>query len=189
MCNRECLRFIEQNLSLDEVANKRVLESGAQNLNGSARAYVSTLAPLTYVGTDIQPGQGVDQICDAVDLIEKFGEGSFDVLISTEVVEHVRDWRTTISNYKRILCPGGVLVITTRSVGFPYHLYPLDCWRYDVNDMAEIFADFEIQIVQPDPFEPGVFVKARRPLNFVERDLSDYALYYMPGQARRVDIP
>ncbi|MEZ0346378.1 MAG: hypothetical protein ABWK01_07495, partial [Infirmifilum sp.] len=57
----------------------------------------------------------------------------------------------------------GIIYITTRSRGFPYHAYPHDYWRYEVYDMREIFGDFEIVKLARDWLEPGVYLKARKP--------------------------
>jgi hypothetical protein len=45
--------------------------------------------------------------------------------------------------------------------------------------MQEIFADFIIEILEPDPQEPGVFLKSRKPPNHQPADLSVYRLYSM----------
>ncbi len=182
MCNSACLDFVKQNIRSRDVKGKDVLESGARNVNGSARAFVEALKPAIYIGTDIVPGEGVDQVCDAVDLAATFGEDSFDLLISTEAIEHIQDWRGAVSNFKRVLREGGVLFITTRSKGFPYHGYPADFWRYEVPDMQAIFADFDILVLDSDPTEPGVFLKARKPEGFAEIDLTDYELFSIDEQ-------
>ena len=64
--------------------------------------------------------------------------------------------------------PGGILVITTRSKGFPYHDYEGDYWRYSVPNMRLIMerAGMEIVILISDPDCPGVFVKARKPMKW-----------------------
>jgi 2-polyprenyl-3-methyl-5-hydroxy-6-metoxy-1,4-benzoquinol methylase len=123
-------------------------------------------------------GSRVDRVCRAELLVDHFGEETFDVVISTEAVEHIEDWRAAFSNFKRLVVPGGLVFVTTRSPGFGYHGNAMygDYWRYTVEDMRTIFADFEVLAVQPDPSEPGVFVKARRPANFREVDLSGYEL-------------
>jgi|SRR5579864_2842323 len=186
MCNDACVNFVAATVRPDDVAGKDVIESGSYNVNGSVRPIFERLKPNRYVGTDIRAGQDVDMICDAVNLIDVFGKRSFDVLVSTEVLEHVADWRAVITNYKRILRPNGVLFITTRSLGFPYHEYPLDCWRFEVADMQAIFSDFEILALQSDPSDssPGVFIKARRPKRYRERNLKSVKLYSITAQQR-----
>jgi len=175
MCSPYVLKFIEDTLTEAEAKDKSVLESGAREVNGSARPIFEKYAPASYVSTDLVAGKGVDQVCDAVDLVKTFGASKFDAVISTEVLEHVRDWIATVGNYKRLLKPGGLLWITTRSIGFPFHEYPEDHWRFDLGNMTAIFADFEIVNLNDDPFEPGVFIKARRPKKFKELTAEQYS--------------
>lgn len=178
MCSPRCTDFVSSVVLPEEITDKAVLESGARDVNGSVRPILEAFKPITYVGTDIESGHRVDQIVNAVDLVKTFGVNSFDVVVSTEQLEHVEDWRVVISNFKQILKPGGVMFITTRSKGFGYHGYPGDWWRYEIADMQAIFADMEILALQPDPFEPGVFMKARKPAKkFKEKNLSEYQLY------------
>lgn len=97
------------------------------------------------------PGEGgVDEVWDARYLSEKFGENSFDVVLSTEMLEYVDDWRKVITEMKRVLRPDGILIITTRSPGFPYHGFPYDFWRYTLEDFKIIFSDFIILVLSQD---------------------------------------
>ena len=93
------------------------------------------------------------------------------------MLEHAHDWRTAVQQMKRVLKPGGHLVLTTRSIGTGYHGYPYDFWRYEPADMEAIFNDFEILDLQSDPSRPGVFLYARKPTPFKERPIDDIALY------------
>lgn len=166
------LAFLETNLSPSDIYGKRVLEVGSQDVNGSPRTVIVPLYPRSYLGIDNAPGSGVDEICNADDLERKFGSESFDVVLSTELLEHVQDWRTVVSQMKRVVARTGLLVVTTRSPGFPYHPYPIDVWRYRKEDFAEIFRDMEILVLEQDPMVPGIFLKARKPDHFTEADLS-----------------
>lgn len=179
MCNSACLDFGRTKLTGADVTGKRVIEIGAVDINGSLRPDVEALGPSEYLGIDIAEGPGVDEVCNVYDLVERYGPESFDVAISSEMIEHVHDWRKAISQIKEILRPGGVLVMTTRSIGFPYHDYPFDYWRYELDDMRAIFSDMTIEALEPDTDDPGVLVKARKPEGFVENDLSEHALYSM----------
>lgn len=177
MCNPACIEFAKRALVAEEVTGRKVIEVGSLDVNGSTRETALALGPSQYIGVDIEVGPGVDVLCDATNLVAWFGEESFHVVITTELLEHVRDWRSVISNMKQILKPEGVIIITTRSIGFAYHGYPYDFWRYELEDMQNIFGDFSVELLESDPRSPGVFVKARKPADFTERDLSSYQLH------------
>ncbi|MGZ4984858.1 MAG: methyltransferase domain-containing protein [Chthoniobacterales bacterium] len=114
MCIRACIEFTRANLRPEEVRGCDVIEVGALDVNGSVRPLVRQLGPASYGGVDLQAGPGVDEICDATGLVARFGCEVFDLLISTELLEHVRDWRTVISQFKQVLKPGRRLLVTTR---------------------------------------------------------------------------
>ena len=168
--------FLKAHLSSEEVNGKRVAEIGSQDVNGTPRPVVLPLRPAAYIGVDFAPGAGVDVVADAKALTAKFGEGAFDIVISTEMLEHVEDWRSIIGQLKAITKPGGLLLITTRSPGFPYHPYPIDVWRYTLSDFHKIFKDMEIVAICSDWQVPGVFAKVRKPDLFVPCDLSKIEL-------------
>jgi len=177
MCNIACIDFGKANISRKDVEGKRVIEVGARDVNGSLRSVIEQFSPAEYIGVDIHPGKGVDIICSAVDILDRFGKESFDLLICTEVLEHIEDWRRAISNFKQLLKPAGTLLLTTRSKGFYCHDIPYDFWRYETADMQAIFSDLQIEKIETDPLDPGIFLKARRPERFTENDLSDHKLY------------
>ncbi len=156
------MNFGQEHLVERVIRGRRVLEVGSMNVNGSLRAHVMALGPTTYVGIDFAPGNGVDVVCDASEIVDRFGEGCADVVISTEMLEHAEDWRTAISNMKRALVPdGGFLLLTARGPGFQLHGYPSDWWRFTLDDMRRIFADFEILALSSDGQAPGVLLCAR----------------------------
>ncbi len=188
MCNATCMNFGKAHLTSDDVRGKAVIEVGSMNLNGSLRTVAEALGPSCYIGVDLKEGPGVDIVCDVLDLIDRFGAGTFDVLISTELLEHVRDWRRVINTFKHILKPNGILLLTTRSRGFPFHEYPFDYWRFETSDMQYLFSDFVVEALENDPLRPGVFVKARKPTAFKEIGTAGYRLYSIIKGKRSQDI-
>lgn len=178
MCNSACIAFGVKHLTIKEVKRKKIIEVGSHDVNGSFRPIIESWGePSEYVGVDIINGPGVDMVCPAEDIVEKFGKESFDVVISTELLEHVRDWRKVIKNIKNICKPNGIILITTRSYGFGYHGYPYDFWRYELEDIKHIFSDCKIHALQKDDSDPGAFIKAQKPTQFVENDMTNYKLY------------
>ncbi len=178
MCNKACIDFGKDNFKEDDIRGRSVIEVGALDVNGSLRPVVEFFGPSSYIGVDIAMGRGVDKICKIENLIKEFGCEKFDVVICTEVLEHVKDWREAIHNLKQILKPCGKLLITTRSAGFGYHGYPFDFWRYEISDMKHIFSDFDIDVINNDSaLEPGVFLSARKPQTFMEKNIKNYELY------------
>ncbi|MEI8190796.1 MAG: methyltransferase domain-containing protein [candidate division NC10 bacterium] len=177
MCNSACIQFAKANITEIDVRGKRVIEVGSLDINGSLRSMVETFEPAQYIGVDLCEGHGVDIVCNAAGLIDIFGREKFDLLISTEMIEHVLDWKKIVRNFKRILKPSGTLLITTRSRGFFYHGYPDDFWRFELDDMKAMFSDFDIVALEKDPSSPGVFMMARKPILFIENDLSHLRLY------------
>lgn len=103
------------------------------------------------------------------------------------MLEHVRDWHRVVINFKHVLRPGGSLLLTTRSYGFGYHGFPYDFWRYELSDLRQIFADFTIENLESDPLSPGVFLKARKPDDFIEQNL-DVCLYSIITNSRVHEI-
>jgi SAM-dependent methyltransferase len=158
------MEFLRHNVKSEDIADLDVLEVGSQNVNGSPREVVAPYKPKSYIGIDYGPGKDVDAVVDVKDLTTRFGLDCFDVVISTEMLEHAQDWRTAVNQMKCVLKPGGLLVLTTRGPGFPYHGYPHDYWRYTVEDFKKIFQDMWILHLGPDHGAgfPGVFLKARK---------------------------
>jgi len=184
------MEFFIEEVKTEEFRNKRVLEVGSKYVNGSVRPLIEKfLSPREYIGVDIESGRYVDAIVPAEKLVEYFGSESFDVVIATELLEHVKDWRLVINNMKQVLRPGGYIYITTRSKGFPYHAYPYDFWRYEQRDLKKIYSDFEIITLRQDHEAPGVFLKAKKPYNWKPNDLQEIDLYSMILGKRTNKIP
>jgi SAM-dependent methyltransferase len=170
--NPACMEFGQRVLGETDIRRRDVLEVGARDVNGSLRPWIGFLDPASYLGVDIASGTGVDRIGRVEELLADHGPNRFDLIVATELVEHVLDWRAAFDNMKAVLKPQGRLLLTTRSPGFPLHGYPSDYWRYETNDIGRILADFTVEALERDPSEPGVFVLARKPVGWQPTDLS-----------------
>jgi len=185
--NTFVLLFAIRNLRQEEIEGNRIIEISSLDVNGSARTFIESHRPREYIGTDIKSGSGVDVVCDFKDLVSKFRQESFDIVVSTEMLEHVRDWRDAIHIIKQLCKSGGIILLSTRSPGFIYHGYPWDFWRFAIKDIEYIFQDCLIKRLETDPAK-GVCAKIIKPENFIEKDLSGYPLYSIVTGKRALDI-
>jgi SAM-dependent methyltransferase len=190
MCSANVLEFFIEEAIENEFEGKTVLEIGSKYVNGSVRPLIEKfLRPGNYVGVDIESGKYVDVVLNVEDLTDHFGPDSFDVIIATELLEHINDWRIAIKNIKIVLKPAGHLYITTRSMGMPFHAYPYDFWRFDMDDIKNIFSDFEILSLVEDHEPPGVFLKCKKPSEWKPNSLEGIPLYSMILGKKTTDIP
>lgn len=93
-----------------------------------------------YVGCDLQPGEGVDEIQDLHRLT--LADGSVGTALLFDTIEHVRDPFRALSEVRRCLKPGGIAVMSSHWY-FPIHAYPDDYWRFTASAFRELFRDYE----------------------------------------------
>lgn len=89
---------------------------------------------------DIDERANPDVVADAHQL--PFENESFDCVVCKEVLEHVQKPDVVISEMKRVLKPGGKLVLSTRFL-FPIHEAPHDYWRFTRFNLEELFSNWE----------------------------------------------
>lgn len=83
----------------------------------------------TYTGIDIAATQVPTPDVCADSLSLPFKSSSFDVVLSARVIEHVRDPFRLFAEVRRVLRPGGHLVMTAPQV-WPLHEEPHDYFRF-----------------------------------------------------------
>ena len=136
-----------------------VLEVGSADVNGTIRPHFRADG---YTGVDIVAGPGVDRVVEPTRL--PFDADHFAAVVSTEMLEHAEYPAAVLGEMRRVLKPGGVLLLTTRSEGFPPH-NPPDYWRFSPSQIRDLFrwVGLVVEVVDSDPEAPGVFVAARKP--------------------------
>jgi SAM-dependent methyltransferase len=76
---------------------------------------------------DFCEGPGVDFVADVSAL--PFEDGSYDIVLSTQVLEHVRDPQRVVQEMARVLKPGGWLFLTTPQSS-PLHNLPYNFFNF-----------------------------------------------------------
>lgn len=104
---------------LDLTARWRVLDLGGRDINGGIRDLLPNAA---WSGIDIEPGPGVDLVFDCT---RPWPETmtTFDLVVCTEVLEHVERWGALLRTAAQALEAGGpeALFVTCASTGRPEH--------------------------------------------------------------------
>jgi SAM-dependent methyltransferase len=144
---REHIRGLRELLAT--LARDLELGSGARILDyGTGVAPYRDLFPATaeYVGADL-PGNPRATVDLNPDGTLPVPDGSFDAVVSTQVLEHVRDPALYLSEASRVLRPGGRLLLSTHGT-FPYHPDPDDYWRWTCAGLQAAVGDAGLRVVR-----------------------------------------
>jgi len=121
------------------------LDIGAQN-GPYAAAFPRRIA------VDLRRGTGVQVLGDAQAL--GLIDGVFDVVLCTEVLEHLPEPQRAVDEMFRVLKPGGTLILTTRFL-FPIHDAPHDYFRFTKYGLRHLLRRFEIRELQEETTSIG----------------------------------
>lgn len=107
--HREANQFIVsvKNQSPEFFTGKKVLEVGSLDINGSVRQFFTDCV---YHGIDLGEGPGVDAVMHVLQVNPPVP--TYDVIISTEALEHDKQWALSLEHMHDLLKPGGLLLIT-----------------------------------------------------------------------------
>jgi SAM-dependent methyltransferase len=102
-----------------------------------------------YDGSDIEPGPRVKYVSPAEKL--DAADRSYDLVLCTQVLHLVRRPQKALSEFARVLEPGGYVFLTTHGV-YPFHPNPTDYWRWTQQGLPALFDDVDgLELVQLEP--------------------------------------
>lgn len=91
-----------------------------------------------YIGVDLHDNPRADVYMPADGRVP-LAEGVADVVLSSQVLEHVASPAAYLAECRRILRPGGILILSTHGYWF-YHPNPTDYWRWTGSGLARQIA-------------------------------------------------
>jgi SAM-dependent methyltransferase len=173
--------FREEALWLEELFGRLGLDEGTKIVDvGSSTGYFRRVEqpyidyhvfrPLRRRGVraihvDAKEAEGVDVVCDltAADssAVEALPQG--DIVLCSNMLEHVTDRELVVTRLRDLTAPGGLLVVTVPHV-YPYHPDPIDTMfrptdaelRQLVGDGYETVASAVVEVENPrKPEEPS----------------------------------
>lgn len=160
--------FIERNLRENVHEGSRVADVGCGKQPW--RQLVADLGG-TYTGIDItQNSENSVDIVAPIDAVP-IPDEAFDVILCTEVLEHVPEIWAAFRELARLTAPRGVVIVTTPFV-FPIHGPP---WDFARHTPYQLMACAEANHLQVDKL-----VRAGNSLEVIVQIL-DQALYGLPG--------
>lgn len=120
--------------------NLNVLEIGSGDTNKNQSAVQIFSSANSFVQTDINLNYGHKylDITSEIDLSEKF-----DLVLVTNVLEHVYETNVAIKNLKILLKDQGHLLVSVPFI-YPLHDEPTDFWRFTEHSLKKLFSDFKI---------------------------------------------
>ena len=87
----------------------------------------------------------IDYIVSDVDKVP-FKDGSFDVVIGGEIIEHQENPESLVREMARVTKPGGWMVISTVNTHCPQAIehgdYPEHVWEFEPEDLVDLFSPY-----------------------------------------------
>lgn len=132
------------NYAVENYAYLKVLDIGCGN-KPYLNLFNTNSKVKEYIGCDIvqSSNKSVDVICEATALM--FSEGEFDVVFSSQTIEHVADFQQMLKEANRVLKSGGHIILAG-PMYWPLHEEPYDFFRFTKHGFEYSLkrADFEI---------------------------------------------
>ncbi|MEV7278830.1 class I SAM-dependent methyltransferase [Streptomyces sp. NPDC093111] len=182
-----------------DVAGRRILDAGCGS--GPLTAALRDRGAIV-TGADASAGMlalarrrlGAEADLHVADLRDPlpFADGAFDDVVASLVLHYLEDWGPTLTEFRRVLRPGGRLIVSvdhpfvaytvreerpdyfaTTSYGFEWalggRLVPMRFWRKPLHAMTDAFtaAGFRVTVLaepQPDPAARDLFPDTFRTL-------------------------
>jgi SAM-dependent methyltransferase len=149
------------------------------DLGCADRPYRDLFSPrVQYVGADL-PGNDDADIDIAPDGTVPSPDATYDLILSTQVLEHVEQPERYLAECRRLLKPTGRLLLTTHGVMY-YHRDPEDYWRWTVPGLQLLFKNSGLMIVD----DVGILGLAAAAAQIFQ----DETCWKLPGPLRRLYV-
>jgi SAM-dependent methyltransferase len=157
---------------MQNVHNKKILDFGC----GDARYKEIIGKNNSYVGIDVAESGHLSEDKNFNILWDKkklpFNMDSFDIIVCTEVLEHVENIDITINELKRVLKKNGLLFVTMPFI-WVEHEKPYDFRRFTSFGIKKFFSDNDFELVKYKKLVNGKLAYYQLLLSELDRTLRD----------------
>jgi SAM-dependent methyltransferase len=129
-----------------------------------------------YIGVDL-PGNLLAQVFFQEDGQVPLPDACADIVISTQVLEHVGSPESYLKNCQRILRPDGLLILSTHGY-WKYHPDPTDFWRWTGDGLQRVVENTGFEVIDKE----GIMGLAASGMQLFQ----DGAMAHIPRPARSV---
>jgi SAM-dependent methyltransferase len=125
----------------------RVLEVGPDQFPSTLETHVGDDS-IEWNTLDLAESHGSAQLTHIAISEYEFpiDDETYDIVVSANVIEHVRCIWRWVPELARVCKPGGV-VVTINPVSWPYHEAPVDCWRVYPEGMRALYQDASLTVL------------------------------------------
>ncbi len=117
---------------------KRLLDVGSQDINGTYREIVMGLGFRSYTGVDMQRGKNVDVVVPEDGEWLPVVREQFPVAISGQCLEHTRWPWEWIGQITELVERNGIMIVIAPQK-WSTHRFPRDCWRVKPDGLQALF--------------------------------------------------
>ena len=155
---------------------KKILDVGAGN-----SPYKKYFIKINYFTQDIKQNKNIDYINDLNNGLPTIDNASFDYILCTQVIEHLKEPLKLFQEFYRILKPRGKVFLTTNFI-YQLHLVPDDYYRFTEFGLKYLGESngFVVEHLKPQGgiFSVISYVFATLPIRlFLKRSKTLYYLY------------
>lgn len=141
-----CGQFVSRYLG--DAKTLRVADVGSFDINGTYQP-LFTRDGWQYVGFDQTAGPNVDVVVGQSErwCLDHAHHENFDVVISGQVLEHVRRPWKWIVEVARLCRPGGLIWVCAPNT-WGFHEFPIDCWRVWPDGLRALLEDAGCDVLE-----------------------------------------
>lgn len=119
-----------------------------------------------YSGVDVGNNPYADDLIQPGEAL-RYGDNTFDIVLSSQVLEHVEDVNQYLMEIKRVLRPGGFVLLSTHGT-WQYHASPYDYQRWTSMGLKTLMKKYNFEIKEFVPILGQLAVTSQLRLSFFD---------------------